>query len=445
MHKLSRSVDIDADTTGGAAVTARWVPVPLITAFVLLVAVAGAAPARCPSDFPVDCGNICCPSDFPVCASQGSCCTSDFPVGCGKICCPSDFPVCGSQGSCCASGSTVDCGADIGCCPTGMVCTACPLNVTLCTVNGQCPCVGDCNGDGRVTVDEILTMAKIALGSAPCSACDAATCPMTIDQIIKAVNNALKGCLTPIPTPTATPSSTLIPTPTATPTPVNLTGIWSGTWTSNGEGGSGNVTLTFTQTGSRLSGQGIITGSTSASGTLSGSLSGNIFTASITSGGTTVLHVTGSVTGNQMTGTYDNLVTNDKGTFAVSKGSCAAPTVNMSGTWHGNYQSTAGNGSGTVTFASLSQAQNAPAVRGGFAITGSTCFSTATLSGEVCGRSFTAFFTYGASGGLLTGTVTGTPGAYQILNGTYTRAAGGCGTGDTGDSGTYSVSWSSAS
>ncbi|MFN8628320.1 MAG: hypothetical protein U0587_20395 [Candidatus Binatia bacterium] len=59
------------------------------------------------------------------------------------------------------------------------------------------PCAGDCNGDGYVTIDEILTMVNIALGDANL------TCPagvfdhdglVTVDNIVAAVNAALTGC-----------------------------------------------------------------------------------------------------------------------------------------------------------------------------------------------------------------------------------------------------------
>jgi hypothetical protein len=74
-------------------------------------------------------------------------------------------------------------------------------------------CVGDCNGDGSVTVDEILTMVNIALGNSQISDClpgDAnGDSQITIDEILTAVNNALAGCAaggTPTVTPTATPT-----------------------------------------------------------------------------------------------------------------------------------------------------------------------------------------------------------------------------------------------
>jgi alpha-tubulin suppressor-like RCC1 family protein len=60
------------------------------------------------------------------------------------------------------------------------------------------PCVGDCNGDGQVTVDELIIGINIALGNALLSACpqfdqnnDGA---ITVNEIIVAVNNALNGC-----------------------------------------------------------------------------------------------------------------------------------------------------------------------------------------------------------------------------------------------------------
>src|SRR5262249_18161866 len=53
-------------------------------------------------------------------------------------------------------------------------------------------CVGDCNSDGQVTVDEILTIVNMALGnSSTCpSGVTADTIP-DITTILKAVNDAL--------------------------------------------------------------------------------------------------------------------------------------------------------------------------------------------------------------------------------------------------------------
>jgi hypothetical protein len=59
-------------------------------------------------------------------------------------------------------------------------------------------CVGDCNGDRKVTVDEILSMVNIALGNPAISACMAgdanADGEVTVSEILAAVNSALDGC-----------------------------------------------------------------------------------------------------------------------------------------------------------------------------------------------------------------------------------------------------------
>jgi hypothetical protein len=59
------------------------------------------------------------------------------------------------------------------------------------------PCVGDCKGNGQVTVDEILAMVNIALGNAGMSACETGDAnhdgQITMDEILTAVNNALNG------------------------------------------------------------------------------------------------------------------------------------------------------------------------------------------------------------------------------------------------------------
>jgi hypothetical protein len=60
------------------------------------------------------------------------------------------------------------------------------------------PCTGDCNTDGQVTIDELLTAVNIALGNIPASTCEAGDAnrdsEITVDEILTAVNNALNGC-----------------------------------------------------------------------------------------------------------------------------------------------------------------------------------------------------------------------------------------------------------
>jgi DNA-binding beta-propeller fold protein YncE len=83
-------------------------------------------------------------------------------------------------------------------------------------------CPGDCNGDGEVTVDELLLGVKLVLGSAA-----EETCPgldrnfdnqITVDEILVAVNALLIGC----DALGWTPTPTLIPELTQTPTLTNV-------------------------------------------------------------------------------------------------------------------------------------------------------------------------------------------------------------------------------
>ena len=59
-------------------------------------------------------------------------------------------------------------------------------------------CAGDCNGNGVVTVSELITLVDIALGTADPTTCLAAGASgvgqITIAEIVKAVGNALTGC-----------------------------------------------------------------------------------------------------------------------------------------------------------------------------------------------------------------------------------------------------------
>jgi len=59
-------------------------------------------------------------------------------------------------------------------------------------------CVGDCDGNNEVTINELISMVNIALGDAPLSECPAGDADhngeITIDEILRAVNNALGSC-----------------------------------------------------------------------------------------------------------------------------------------------------------------------------------------------------------------------------------------------------------
>ncbi|MFN8642606.1 MAG: hypothetical protein U0802_13500 [Candidatus Binatia bacterium] len=84
-------------------------------------------------------------------------------------------------------------------------------------------CPGDCDGSGRVGVAEVVRAVTIALGTQPVSTCPAADRNgdgrVTIDDLVAAVGSVLDGCpATPTATATATPTATLTATATSTPT-----------------------------------------------------------------------------------------------------------------------------------------------------------------------------------------------------------------------------------
>lgn len=73
------------------------------------------------------------------------------------------------------------------------------------TVSGETPtatpmagaCVGDCDGNHKVAVNEILILVNIVLGTQSASACpsgDLPAGPVTVTTIVEAVHNVLDGC-----------------------------------------------------------------------------------------------------------------------------------------------------------------------------------------------------------------------------------------------------------
>jgi len=72
------------------------------------------------------------------------------------------------------------------------------FGVDNCTVSAALACVGDCNGDGVVAIDDLLTMVNVALGKADVAQCLSAdaegTGNITISTVIQGVNSALNGC-----------------------------------------------------------------------------------------------------------------------------------------------------------------------------------------------------------------------------------------------------------
>jgi len=74
-------------------------------------------------------------------------------------------------------------------------------------------CVGDCNGDAVVLINELIMGVNVALGTAPVAACtafdDDDNGEVRINELLLGVNRAADGCpAEATPTPTATPSPT---------------------------------------------------------------------------------------------------------------------------------------------------------------------------------------------------------------------------------------------
>jgi hypothetical protein len=65
------------------------------------------------------------------------------------------------------------------------------------------PCVGDCDRNQAVTVDEIVVGVRIVLGASPLGACSAldsnSAGQVTVDELVTAVHHALSGCPAPAP------------------------------------------------------------------------------------------------------------------------------------------------------------------------------------------------------------------------------------------------------
>jgi hypothetical protein len=110
-------------------------------------------------------------------------------------------------------------------------------------------CTGDCDGNGAVTVAELITGVRISLGEIALSECEAFDAnrdgQLRIDELVAAVNNALGACpptpmatptetaaaptatATDIGSPTAPPTPVATDTPTAPPTPPPVAGVWT--------------------------------------------------------------------------------------------------------------------------------------------------------------------------------------------------------------------------
>jgi hypothetical protein len=85
-------------------------------------------------------------------------------------------------------------------------------------------CLGDCDSNGVVSVNDLITMVDVALGTANIAVCPAGDADgdgIRINEIVTAVNNALTSCAASTPTPTETPLLTPTDTPGLTPPPTH--------------------------------------------------------------------------------------------------------------------------------------------------------------------------------------------------------------------------------
>jgi CubicO group peptidase (beta-lactamase class C family) len=61
-----------------------------------------------------------------------------------------------------------------------------------------CLCPGDCNGDGHVAIDELVSVVTMAMNGSPPQDCPAvdrdSSCDVSVDEVVDSVNGALKGC-----------------------------------------------------------------------------------------------------------------------------------------------------------------------------------------------------------------------------------------------------------
>ncbi|MBX3026692.1 hypothetical protein KF840_17440 [bacterium] len=93
-----------------------------------------------------------------------------------------------------------------------------------CAVGCECACTGDCDRNGIVGIEEIITAVNMALnGNAFPTGCLAALCGcrpgsfcrnlgVTVECLVRAVGHALSGCPGEAATPTVTPSPIVTPT-----------------------------------------------------------------------------------------------------------------------------------------------------------------------------------------------------------------------------------------
>lgn len=147
-----------------------------------------------------------------VCEQDAACCDEGWDGRCAmeaELLCPEACPAC-VPSNCCTAREETGCNQD--------ACEACVCTVDAFCCNemwdpgcvdiatGDCPdvcgcamaCPGDCDGDGEVTVSNLILAVNIALGTASIDQCPAidtdGSGDVTVNELIQAVNAALNGC-----------------------------------------------------------------------------------------------------------------------------------------------------------------------------------------------------------------------------------------------------------
>ena len=146
------------------------------------------------------------PTPSPTPSSPPTLTPSVTPIPTDTPITPSPTPTLGPSACCqcdsfCAAPIHGTCG---GCAVVlGASCTNGSLCVARTPPTPTRVCMGDCSGDGQVTIDELITMVNMALGAAATASCPSGLPPAdavspdtgsTIAAIVTAVNNALDGC-----------------------------------------------------------------------------------------------------------------------------------------------------------------------------------------------------------------------------------------------------------
>ena len=96
------------------------------------------------------------------------------------------------------------------------------LMIAALPIRSRAACPGDCDGDARVVVSEVVRLVSIALEQLPESSCPAGDVNgdqmITVEEIVGAVNSIFEGCPPLLPSPTTSTTATPSPTPTPTAT-----------------------------------------------------------------------------------------------------------------------------------------------------------------------------------------------------------------------------------